>query len=79
LREGNPFWELNLDGGSAPRKVFRHSRKGLARKDVLLRKAEFEETTLDGLIEEIYFLVELILDTVRRPVKVKENGAQDQK
>jgi hypothetical protein len=51
----------------------------LARKDVLLRKAEFEETALDGFIEEIYFLVELILDTLRRSVKVKENGAQDQK
>jgi hypothetical protein len=51
----------------------------LARKDVLLRKAEFEETALDGLIEEVYFLVELILDTLRRSVKVKENGAQDQK
>ena len=76
LRKGDPFWKLNLDGGGSPRKFFPHSRKGLAGKDVLFRKTEFEETTLDGLIEEIYLLVELILDTVRRSVKVKENEAQ---
>jgi hypothetical protein len=79
LREGDPFWELDLDGISSPRESIPHSRTGLAGKDVIFRKAEFEETTLDGLIEEIYFLVELVLDTVRRSVKVKENGTQDQK
>jgi len=79
LRKGDPFWELDLDGGGSPRKFIPHSRKGLAGEDVLFRKAEFEQTTLDGLIEEINFLVELILNTVRRSVKVKENEAQGQK
>ena len=34
---------------------------------------------MNSLIEEIYFLVELILETVRRSIEVEENETQDQK
>ena len=34
---------------------------------------------MNGLIEEIYFFVELVLETLGRSIEIKEDEAQDQK
>jgi hypothetical protein len=77
--EGGPFGELKLNGGGFPRKVSAHSRDGASREDIPFRKTEFEEATMNCFIEEIYFLVELILKSLRTWIEIEENKAQDQK
>jgi hypothetical protein len=47
-------------------------------KDILSGKTEFEKSTFDGLIEELYLVVELVLDAVGRLVEGKENETQEQ-
>jgi hypothetical protein len=73
------FGELKLNGGGFPREGSAHSRDGASREDIPLRKAEFEEATMDCFIEEIYFSVELILKSLRTRIEIEENEAQDQK
>ena len=77
--EGGPFGEPKLNGGGFPRKVSAHSRDGPSREDISFRKTEFEEATMNCIIEEIYFLAELILESLGTRIEIEENEAQGQK